>query len=731
MDIYLKEEFRFPEKNSYSFLQRATEKYFNGRQQLIHHCLLFYILPDNSILNGAGVRNPFIRPVKTKEAVESWEMSRKYFREDIKKSVEFLNSSRYIQAEELETDELRYLQSGYFNGFYDDRLTDFDTKNAMIGDRKIGVYSISNLHQWGELVSTSIEDISLSEKDWTYHQGFMDSVAIKLDCNHIYNQVIYIRDHFSEKKKIEKNKNDFFGSRRFSRDYKRTAEKLDAYLDELSDDEKIRLVYGHNNVIFFSEDEAEFDHLTHKIPSLFKSVDIMPYYPKGRNKINLIANSFPGFTGNLDIDNFYGPVDIRQCLCLFTNVAPYRSDESGIYFNERLYNIPVRKDIWDSQKKRVKSRNFFIIAPTGEGKSVLFNHIARQMYELGTAIVIIDLGGSYRKLSLLYPGETIYVRYEEGKPIGLNPFRLSKNEEISAEKIEELCAFVFKIWKKDRLPNDGESVALKKIISAYYQNVHSGHSFPDFYDFIEQFREVLQKKLELTQQVRLDDFLHICSEFVGKGIYSFLFRNSENSEQEIGERRFIVFELDEVKENPVLLTIMIHLISETIRKVIWKDRSKPGIVFFDEFAKMLQFPSVLSSTGYFYQAIRKYEGAVGVVIQSPAQLPDHEISRSIIDNTQVMYILQNTKGYDSVIERFGMREHHRVQLQSIRNNFSGEKPYSEFMLVLGKHSNIYRLEIPKEVFYAYQTEGKQYEEIMEFYEKTGDMEKSILKYMER
>ena len=78
-----------------------------------------------------------------------------------------------------------------------------------------------------------------------------------------------------------------------------------------------------------------------------------------------------------------------------------------------------------------------------------------------------------------------------------------------------------------------------------------------------------------------------------------------------------------------------------------------------------------------------------------------------------------------------MRPHHQVQLQSLRNNFSGERKYSEFMLVLGKESNVYRLEIPPEVFYAYQTEGKEYEEIMELYEQDKNMETAITKYMER
>ncbi len=61
--------------------------------------------------------------------------------------------------------------------------------------------------------------------------------------------------------------------------------------------------------------------------------------------------------------------DLKHALCLFINNTNYKSDETGIIFNDRQYNIPVLKDVWDERKKRIKARNFAIFAPTGEGKS--------------------------------------------------------------------------------------------------------------------------------------------------------------------------------------------------------------------------------------------------------------------------------------------------------------------------------------------------------------------------
>jgi conjugal transfer ATP-binding protein TraC len=93
--------------------------------------------------------------------------------------------------------------------------------------------------------------------------------------------------------------------------------------------------------------------------------------------------------------------------------------------------------------------------------------------------------------------------------------------------------------------------------------------------------------------------------FVKEGLLSFLFKNDADNSYQLEDKSFIVFEMDEIKDNKLLLSIMLHMISEAIQKVVWSDKDTRGVVFFDEFAKMLKFPEVLSSAEYFFQAGRK------------------------------------------------------------------------------------------------------------------------------
>lgn len=729
-DIFLRNKCDVSSLPQNNYLQKATVKHFKNREKTEHYSYIFFVLPDSKLLNADQIQNPFKKTISIKEFEKDQEKKEAFYSE-VKNCIEFINNSRLIKATELEAEEIQYLSFAYFNGFYDDRITEcnFKPQNEQVGDKQIGVFSIQDIKQFHcDKIRNCIKDDKMSSDTYTYFKGFTEDLSFAIDCDHIYNQVIFIKDHIKEKGKIEKTQRDLHGARKFSKENENNAKKLGEFLDVLYEENVSKLVFGHNNVIFFAKDKQEYRRIEEKIAGIFKQLDVIPYYPNGENKVNLFLNSFFGFTSCLDQSSIYGPVDLQQLLCLFNNTTNYRADMRGVILNERIFNTPIKVDIWDKEKKHIKARNFFIMAPTGEGKSVLAQHIFRQFYEDDIILVIVDLGGSYRKLSALYPN-TAYIRYKEGQSLGINPFNLDGETELSTSKNEIITNFVFKHYRYDRLPTSEEAVSMRKIINCYYNTEEKDYSFPNFIRFVNTHKANLLETLEIKAEFfNIDEFLHNCKEYIDKGVYAYLY-DSDEQMQDLTDKKLIVFELDELKDNEKLLTIMLHLISDTIQSKIWKDKSSRGVVFFDEFAKMLKFPSVLSSVEYYTQAIRKQEGAVGVVLQTPNQLPDTPGAKSIIENTQIIYVLNNDKGYDPIIDRFNLSEHDRNQLMSMRNNFHGEIRYSEFMLIRGTHSNIYRLELPPEVFYAYQTDGEEYEAIMSIYDRKKNMEEAINEYL--
>lgn len=333
-------------------------------------------------------------------------------------------------------------------------------------------------------------------------------------------------------------------------------------------------------------------------------------------------------------------------------------------------------------------------------------------------------------------------------PLGVNPFLIDTIEELTPSKIESLSRFVFIHIKRDVKPTEIEKVSLKKILSFYYQELFKKEkkeipSFPHFIHFIDKNIKSIYRSCEFSpSEFDFNEFNHLSSEFINGGIYSFLYDDSNNSNHVKDYRNYnctwkninfknkslIIFELDHIKDNPLLLSLYLEMIYDAIDENIWKDKTKKGIVLYDEFAKSLQFGNVLNQVTYYAQAIRKQNGALGIILQSINQLPNTYQTKAMIENIQVIYSLRNEKGYDDLIERLNLSKHQNDQLKSLQNHFSGTIKYSEFWLRLGNESNIYRLELPPEALLTYLSEGEENEKIMALLKKTEDLEKAIALY---
>ena len=727
-DIYLKRNFSSENLPNKTFLEKATHKHFKGREFMEHKCYLFFILTKNKALNNSKYINPFKKVTKT--IVPEMDDTIHSFLGAVSDSVSFINNSRKMEFTPLDSKEIQSLTNGFFNGFNEGFDTDIilEKKELNIGENYFDVLSINSELCFGENVQSSKTNEHFTSDDFVFHQGFIDGLGLTLNENHIVNQIIYLDDKQKWRKILDKKIEELNKSSNFGSQNKVVLKKIQYIQNQINSDDNARVIRGHLNIIYWDKEVKNLEKISSKIKTEFKELDIIPYYPRGEERKNYILNSFCCFSSNFSNDDLY-VTDLKHSLCLLINNTNYKSDTTGVIFNDREHNIPVLKDVWDEKKKRIKARNFAIFAPTGEGKSFLANNILRQYFESGVRLVIIDLGGSYTKFAKLYPEQYTVLRYESGKNLGINPFYISDLKDLTPERLEDLSVFLFELFASDLKVTKAQSVSVKKILRHYYKQIKTNHSLSSFYAFIESNQDSLLKKLKIhSDYFNITNFLHIMSEYVGDGLYSFLFEVSEDQTYKIEDKRLIVFELDEVKDNKEILSVMLKLIKSAIQRTIWKNRAEKGIILFDEFAKQLKFENVLESVEFYYQAIRKQNGAIGIILQSINQLPNNSTSASILENTQVVYSLHNEKGYDELQKRLNLSSHDLNQLKSIKNNLSGPRKYTEMFIKIGKESNIFRLEVPKEVYAAYLTDGAENEEIMKLYEKHQNMEKAITEY---
>lgn len=728
-DIYFKKSFTSEYLPNNTFLSKSTHDYFKGREHMEHHCYLFFTLTKNKQLNNPKYVNPF-RKVDAK-VPEVLRENLQRFKVAVNDSVSFINNGRKVILAPLGKKEIMDITNAYFNGFNED----FDTamelgkKDIQIGEHHFDVLAVNSENCFGEKVQTSKINERFTSDDFSFHQGFLDGLGLSLNENHIVNQIIYLDDKQKWRKLLDRKIEELNKSSNFGSQNKVILKKIQHILNQINNDDSSRVIRGHLNVIYWHRGTRSLEKISSKIKTEFKELDIVPYYPSSEERKHYFLNSYCCFASNFSNEDLY-VTDLKHSLCLLINNTNYRSDKTGIIFNDREYNIPVLKDVWDEGKKRIKARNFAIFAPTGEGKSFLANNILRQYFEMGVRLVIIDLGGSYTKFAQLYPEQYTVLRYESGKNLGINPFYITNPDDVEPERLEDLSIFLFELLASDLKVTKAQSVSLKKILQHYYRTVSVGHSLESFYGFIRNNREHLLNKLGIDKAYfNITNFLHILSEYVEGGLYSFLFEMSEDQSYKIEDKRLIVFELDEVKDNKEILSVMLKLIKTAIQRTIWRNKEEKGIILFDEFAKQLKFPNVLESVEFYYQAIRKQEGSIGIILQSINQLPDNSTSASILENTQVIYSLNNEKGYDELVKRLSLSSHDLNQLKSIKNDLTGERKYTEMFIKIGKESNVFRLEVPPEVFAAYLTDGPDNEAIMALYNEHRDMELAIKEFL--
>lgn len=739
-DLVLGSKYKPKIGSNNTYIQQQTEKHFEGREYFKHHKYLFFIKPKNGILKHSSIKNPF-----SGESLEYWALENEIqknqeFLDSVSQCKHFINNTGILKSNYLKEDSFYKFITGYFNAFQSIQTDSFvNGQYLQIGDRYIGVFSLSNLNQFSnqplkkhirDETITSNKEVETASGDDNFYTATGDTFTLDLPYDHLYNQIILTYDQVKQKRKLESLQGRLYGSSRLSSENKDNHKSITNAIQQLNENDQNKLVYAHNSIIVFAKSESELNAASLSIKTKFQKLNIVPYIPKGNNLKNLFFNSNPAFISKLNKQQYYQN-EISLPLSLYAKSTTYNSDPIGIPFQDRLFNIPTLRDDWDDNNIYMEARSFGIFAKTGGGKSVLCNHISRIKLENSFNLVIVDRGDSFTKMLLVFPDISVHIRYREGSPIGINPFDIA-GAKLTVEELNHLATICTYLWKRDELPKQEEIVSIKKLIQAYYEEDREGRYFPDFYYWIKE-NENLTPQLEINNEFfNRDQFLHNCSEFVGRGPYSFIWSKENDVLNKIKDKRFVLIELGGT-EDPTLISLLNYLSASIIKEKVWSDRSTKGMVLFDEFGETLKHGNVLLSVEFYFQAIRKQEGQIGIVLQSPTQLPTDgkfgNVSNNIITNMDMQYVLYTSKGYNDIVQRFNYSEYVHDQLKTIKNNYHGSPySYSEFAMIRGKDLSILRLELSKEIKAIYNTKGPEHTALMELYEQEKDMTKAVKLY---
>lgn len=143
----------------------------------------------------------------------------------------------------------------------------------------------------------------------------------------------------------------------------------------------------------------------------------------------------------------------------------------------------------------------------------------------------------------------------------------SLHYQYDIEKRDSIKTLILTLWKReDEPPRRSEEVALSNAVSLYIEKIKKNRkikpNFNSFYDFVKRdYRKVLADKNVREKDFDADGFLNVLEPYYKNGEYGYLLNSDK--ELDLLNKRFIVFELDVVKDNPILFPVVTIIIMET------------------------------------------------------------------------------------------------------------------------------------------------------------------------
>lgn len=757
-DIFIRKQFEDGSGDQHEFLSAAYFRYFNGRHYTDSVCYLTI----------------------TQESKKS-----RLFSFDNKKWRDFLVKIRKVhdllhdagvQAVFLnETEASSYVDRFFAMDFKNKTvsMTNFKAsdENLSMGDKRCKVYSL-----------VDVDCVSLPSLIRPYSNIEVNNSEMPVDLlsaidsipnaeTVVYNQIIFLPNQKRELALLDKKKNRHAsipnpGNQMAVEDIKRVQEVIAR--------ESKQLVYTHYNLIVAVPADTDLQKCTNHLENTFSRLGIH-ISKRAYNQLELFVSSFPGncYSMSEDYDRFLTLSDAAMCLMHKERIQHSEETPLKIYYTDRQ-GVPVAIDITgkEGKYKLTDNSNFFCLGPSGSGKSFHMNSVVRQLYEQGTDVVMVDTGNSYEGLCEYLNGK--YISYTEEKPITMNPFRINRAE-LNVEKTGFLKNLVLLIWKGSQgTVTKTEDRLIEQVITEYYDTYFNG-----FEGFTVTQREDLQKSLQIDERnhndrrdesererdARIDRMINemerrrkelkvkelsfnsfyefsvqripdICSENRISGIdlstYRYMMKDfyrggnhektlNENMDSSLFDETFIVFEIDSIKDDPLLFPLVTLIIMDVfLQKMRIKKNRK--VLVIEEAWKAIASPLMAEYIKFMYKTARKFWASVGVVTQEIQDIIGSPIVKeAIINNSDVVMLLDQSKfreRFDEIKAILGLTDVDCKKIFTVNRleNKEGRSFFREVFIRRGTTSGVYGVEEPHECYMTYTTERAE-KEALKLYKK--------------
>ncbi|WP_291117301.1 TraG family conjugative transposon ATPase [Empedobacter sp. UBA7248] len=748
-DWYIKENYapNLNEENQ-SFLSKSFQRHFNERPFLNHYCYLFLTKTSKERMRMQSDFSSLCKGVLIPKEIRDKEVIQ-HFMEAVSQFERIINDSGLVKLRRLNEDEI--IGNDGKQGLLENYLTlskestesmqdiALGTEEVRVGNKRLSLHTLSDTDDLPSSVSADVRFEKLSTDRSDCRLSFASPVGLLLNCNHIYNQYLFLDNSESNLQKFEKSARNMYSLARYSRANQINKEWIEQYLNE-AHSFGLSSIRAHFNVMAWSEDPSELKQIKNDCGSALALMECKPRH-NTTDVATLFWSAIPGNAGDFPSEeSFY--TFIEPALCFFTEETNYHNSPSpfGIKMVDRLTGKPIQLDISDLPMKKgmITNRNKFILGPSGSGKSFFTNHMVRQYYEQGAHVLLVDTGNSYQGLCELIKAKTkgkdgVYFTYTEDNPIAFNPF-YTDDGVFDIEKRESIKTLILTLWKRDdEPPTRAEEVALSNAVSGYIDQIKRENAFPSFngfYDYVKgDYRKVLEEKQVREKDFDIANFLNVLEPYYKGGEYDYLLNSDK--ELDLLSKRFIVFEIDAIKDHKILFPIVTIIIMEVFINKMRRLKGIRKLILIEEAWKAIAKEGMAEYIKYLFKTVRKFFGEAIVVTQEVDDIIQSPIVKeSIINNSDCKILLDQRKymnKFDDIQAMLGLTEKEKAQILSINMNNDPNRLYKEVWIGLGgTHSAVYATEVSSEEYFAYTTEETEKVELMKLAtELGGDIELAI------
>ena len=339
----------------------------------------------------------------------------------------------------------------------------------------------------------------------------------------------------------------------------------------------------------------------------------------------------------------------------------------------------------------------------------------------GLKVFVIDIGGSYKKLTKALDGQ--YIEIDLSQKYRINPFHLNDVQKgPTDQKIKSLVSMIELMVIDDGI-SFGQSgterldkltkVQLEKEIIDLFDEKKEQNKLPILSDLKERLQKTNEESLK-----RISKMLYI---WTGNRPYGKLLDGygSLNTETNICS-----FDLKGLSQYPDLQSVMILTLTDFILSQIEEDKSVRKRIILDEAWELLKSQAAASFMEYCARTLRKTGSGITFITQGIEEIVNSPIGSAILNNTATK-ILMLQKGDIEVLRKNLKLNHQEIELIQTLEQKKGI--YSEGFLMEGLESQVIQIHpIPLE-YWLSTSDAVDNNHLESLVEKGMDIKEAILK----